>query len=555
MKCVLTFAVIFLTAASAVGQTAPCDLTYGSEEDAENITLQMYSGTIEAAIDALTAAKNTRGVRVGCPEIEITYSPADFDVPALSEITTVWNTAIKPEIESYTIDCPRIGRYENNLGLGAYYAKQADYFDNLPSLAAIGNMMEAQQFTSNNYSGPINTENLGVFGYIHVAILNPCYPGGVVGSSVDAVCDAIPEYCVNYDLGLYAGKDFLIGDQNADYDFYDGGIAYDHGWVGVTMIEAAIAQSDITLKAKYKSAAIAAAQWATNEKTVRNHNYTAKLIWLLAELYAWSGQEEYKTALNYRLEKNLIPGVLMDLDEDGEVDGMSPTILFSELSEIAQRPGRMWDGHNALPWYNAMNAWAMTEAYIAFRDQEDIARATELKPYAIAMLDNLAWEVNNFGVIPNQLGIRDLAYGLLIGIWKIAQYEDEEHSEWESAAWALWNSGYFNEISTHSVCVGLYLNIREENPYKPLHERSDFNAIPSFQNTTLIHLYPNPSSGIFQIESAEKIDKIEIFSLNGQLILATNENTDFIDLREHHGVFVVRVQTSQVARSFKVQVQ
>jgi hypothetical protein len=533
---------LFFMSGATIAQTAPCGLTYGSDIDVENITLQMYDGSIADAVAAINDGKNTRGTSVGCPEIEITYSTGDFTVPSLTEIVTVWNAEIRPDIESYTIDCPRIGRYENNLALGAYYAKNAGYYDNLSSLAAINEMMEAQQFTASNFSGTITSENEGVFGYIHVDLLNPCYPGGVVGASVDAVCDAIPEFCVDYDLGIYAGENFLIADQYPDYDFYDGGIAYDHGWNGISMIEAAIQQTDPALKTKFKQTAILASQWAMNEPPVRNHNYTAKLIWLLAELYAWSGEEVYKTELNYRLNKNLIPGILMDLDANGEVDDMTPTVLFSDLSQIAQRPGRMWDGHNALPWYNAMNAWAMTEAYVAFRDQGDVARAAELKPYAIAMLDNLAWEVNNLGVIPDQLGVRDLAYGLLIGIWKVSQFEAEAHPEWKSAAWALWNSGYFNELSTHSVCVGLYLNIRTETTYQPLAEREPHASIQTEDKVNQTLIYPNPSNGDFSIKYDGEFDIAQVTDMQGKVIFTKNNPSQYFTLSAPAGTYILELK-------------
>lgn len=394
-------------------------------------------------------------------------------------------------------------------------------------------MMEAQQFGPSNYTGIIPDNQVGAFGYVHVDMFDECYPGGVVGESVELVCDAIPEFCITYNSGLFNGETFLIADQHPDYDFYDGGIAFDQGWVGVALIEGAIQQENLITKERFKNAATLAANWAVNEPPVRNHNYTAKLIWLLAEMYAWSGDETYKTALNHKLDKNLIPGILMDLDENGAVDGMEPDILFTDLSPIAQRPGRMWDGHNALPWYNAMNTWAMVEAYVAFRDRGETERATELKPYAIAMLDNLAWEVNHLGIIPDQLGVRALTYGLLTAIWKISQYEGETHPTWESAVWGLWNSGYFNELSTHSVCVGLYLLIKTETAYTPLAEREDFASLHNQEANNTIHIYPNPGQGLVHIElnnNTQNISKIQLINLQGQVIFEKELLSNIVDM-------------------------
>ena len=182
---------------------------------------------------------------------------------------------------------------------------------------------------------------------------------------------------------------------------------------------------------------------------------------------------------------------MWDENLDGFVDGTSPTIAFTSLTNIAQTPGRMWDGHNAISWYHAMNTWALTEAYVAFRDRGDLARANELKPYLLAMLDNLSKEIIDLGVVtPDALGVRDITYALLIGIWKVALYENESHENWEKAAWAMWNSGYFESYSTHSVCVGLFLCVLSETPYVPLNER-ELRTL-STEDQKQIEIYPNP---------------------------------------------------------------
>lgn len=495
----------------------PCGNDYGSPTDETNIVLQMRFGSTVDAVNAINQAKNTRGYALGCPQEELTYSVGDYSEPSIAEIANVWNTIHKPQIESFSIDCPRIGRYENNAALGAYYANLAGYSTNLNVLRDIGDLMEAQQYSSSNVS-VIDPQHEGAYGYIHVGVLNPCYPGGVVGSSVNAVCAGIPTLCKNYDLGLFAGEEFLVGDQSEPDDFYDGGIAYDHGWVGIHMIESVIQQTDAVVKGKFKNSLTLAANWAISEKEVKNHNYTAKLVWLLAQMYGWTGETQYADELNHKLNKNLLPGVLMD--SMGFVKGTTPAILFEDLATIAKNPGRMWDGHNALPWYTAMNAWALTDAYVAFRDQGDLSRAAELKPYVLVMLDNLSWEINNLGVIPDQLGIRDLTYALLNGIWKVAHYEGESHEDWETAAWALWNAEYFNTYNTHSVCVGLYLLVLSDTPYMPLAERADFNNITTYTLSNSLVVYPNPSTTAVEIlfDNFEETEyDIVIYNIKGSL--------------------------------------
>lgn len=104
----------------------------------------------------------------------------------------------------------------------------------------------------------------------------------------------------------------------------------------------------------------------------------------------------YRDALLDRLERNLKPGVLMDRNADGLVDGMAHQ-PFAELNPVARLPGRMWDGHNSIVWYQASTRWAMTEAYCAFRDRGDTDEAADLRALAIAMLDNMAWELTQLG--------------------------------------------------------------------------------------------------------------------------------------------------------------
>jgi hypothetical protein len=208
-----------------------------------------------------------------------------------------------------------------------------------------------------------------------------------------------------------------------------------------------------------------------HQPMVANHNYTSKIVWLLAYLYNWTGREDFKHALVERLNKNLKPGVLMDLDEDGMVDGMDG-VAFADLHPISQEPGRNYDGHNALPWYHSMNAWAAVEAYVAFRDRGDTELADDIRPYAMAMLNNLAHELVHLGVPADSgPGTRDVPFSLLLGLWKISQYENDEQPLWEEAAWAVWNGGVFADPGARGLNIGLYFLVLQETPYVPLKER------------------------------------------------------------------------------------
>ncbi|MEL6358277.1 MAG: hypothetical protein AAFQ37_15270, partial [Bacteroidota bacterium] len=310
-----------------------------------------------------------------------------------------------------------------------YWAQRAGYYNNLPKLKEIADMLTETQYTAANAPLPLVTHP-GLYAYYYAGNNGgPCSLNGVPGSATAMLCQAVPELCVTYNNGQFAGRLFGVNDHQIQDDQIIGdigGAGFDQGWAGVFMLESALQQPDPTDREKYLASALLAGEWAMQHPLVTNHNYTAKLIWLLAQLYAVTGREDFKNSLVEKLESNLLPGVLMDIDEDGFVDGMAPPVAFADLHPIAQIPGRTWDGHNALPWYHSMNAWAMLEAYVAFRDRGNAELAVRYKPYAIAMLDNLAHEFLQIGLPqPDGPGNRDIPLSLLLGTWKLAHYEEE----------------------------------------------------------------------------------------------------------------------------------
>lgn len=207
MKWKITLLVISLTLNGYSQVTPPCGLDYGTSADESNIISQMRYGTITDAVNAINQGKNSRGNALGCPQVSYSYAPANTTEPLLSDIVTVWNSAHVSAISSYNVTCPRIGRYESNSALGAYYAILAGYYSDTSKLAEIADMMYDQQYASWNTNTP-NPRNEGVYGYINVPNTDPCYPGGVVGSSVSTVCSTLPTYCVAYTGGQFAGENF-----------------------------------------------------------------------------------------------------------------------------------------------------------------------------------------------------------------------------------------------------------------------------------------------------------------------------------------------------------
>jgi len=461
-----TFSLLILLAACIPAHAQCGGDSYGSSASRQAIQQAMLSGSSQDVLNAINTAKEIRGNKVGCPETAYGYSAPSFVVPSLADIADVWENVHAPGLVGYTIGCPEVGRIWASRALGGYYARSAGYPADLGALGQIARMVEAQQYTAQHAPPPL-VATPGSFGFVHVPSNTPCHLGGGVGSTVDLVCNALPELCVNYTGGLFSGQKFLVADTKPEVGWIDGGIAYDQGWSGVLMLETARSHTNTALRQLCLNAVRLAGQWSEAEPSVSNHNYTAKLIWLLAQLYDWTAEPVWRTALLDKLHRNLLPGVLMDLDQNGMVDGMTNQPFSTLTSAVARRPGRMWDGHNAAPVYHAMNSWALIEAYVALRDRGAAAEAAAVKPYAVAMLDNLAWEVNNLGV-GTGLGLSQSPYAFLLGLWKIAAYENETHPEWEKAAWALWNTGGVNSFGDNSVNAGLYLLYKSGTTYAPL---------------------------------------------------------------------------------------
>lgn len=457
------------------GQQGPCDAVWGARDSKRLIQDAMRSGTASDVAAAIDKAKAARGTKVGCPQADVPYAPLNFKVPSLSELQANWRNIHAPHLEKINTDCPLIGRVAAVPGLGAVYARRAGENVNMAKVNQIAKMFMDHQYGSQVTSAPLIGPP-GMFAYLYQSDTPACVQqGGVVGDSLAQFCsDASPtrKYCVRFDKGTFAGSTFLVQDIFPEANLYDGGGAYDHGKAGVFLWEVAALEADPQRRASLVASAKAAAQWAMAEVPVANHNYTAKLVWHLARGYGLTGDASYRAAFLDKIERNLKPGILWDENKDGFVDGMS-NVKFSQLHKTAQLPGRYWDGHNALPWYHAMNAWALLEGYVALRDAglagnaDDANEAKKLRPYVIAMLDNLSWEITNLGGAAYELGMRPVVYALALGVWKLAQFEGEGHPSWEKAIWGVWNTGVFNKGGHMTGDAGLLLLLSKGVKYAP----------------------------------------------------------------------------------------
>ncbi|MDH5598849.1 MAG: T9SS type A sorting domain-containing protein, partial [Cyclobacteriaceae bacterium] len=153
------------------------------------------------------------------------------------------------------------------------------------------------------------------------------------------------------------------------------------------------------------------------------------------------------------------------------------------------------------------------------------------------------------GVIAQDvLGVRDITYALLIGIWKVSQYENETHIKWEQAAWALWNSGFFNHYSTHSVCVGLYLIVKNATPFQPLHLREDFilSSDNPVKNEQTFEIYPNLTSDKLILNISDDNHKLKYYvisDIQGRIVSEGNlyASTEINISGLNKGLYLIRV--------------
>ncbi len=476
-----------VTPVSYTPPTAPCVAAsnYGTpaeqaalDQDAE---LPISSANQATYVAAVQAGMNSRGNTAGCPGTAYTYEAAAASAPTYAQALNNWTGTHVPGILAYSTACPDLGRTGAAYALAGYYANLSGY--TLPTstqqqlttkLSAIDDMLAGEQFASGTVSGTIL--NPGSFGYLNASSSNSCFfttlAGSVtLGSNINAFCTGLPNSCVTYMAGPFKGLNFEVQDLGDLSLVPDGSMGFDHGFDGVALMEATIQQAN----SPYENNLALAGQWAISEPAVRDVNYTSKLVWLLAELYDRTGTTAYSTAMMNKLNRGLLVNALMpDPANPANVYGMSPAMPFAALAAVAQTPGRMFDGHNALPDYSAINTWSLVEAYVALRDQGDTANAAMVRPYALAAMNNLAYEINSFGV--PSLGKSQIPMALLLGLWKVSAYEGFQGggsgpTNWESAAWRCWNNGTASSFGPETLNAALYLVYLSGKPYVPLKSR------------------------------------------------------------------------------------
>jgi len=544
---------------------------YGGVSVRAAIEHAMLSGSTESVVHAINKGKALRGNAVGCATQGYKYSTSNTEQPPFAEVFQVWQAVHAPALSTFRARCPSVGREWAAAALGAYYARLVGGKTDTTALIQIAQMTEAQQYKREN-AGDTLVAPEGIFAYPQFFVLDSCYRQDAISDGVNAICKLYPSLCVNYKNGLYAGQKFVVADVKPSLGLFDGGMSYDHAWSATMMIEASLQLPDWGMQEFCRRSALMAGEWAITEPPVRTHHYTAKLVWLLAQLYDLTVDKRYRKAMVEKLDLNLIPGVVMDEDGDGNVDGMVKRPIAYLDAPVARRAGRMWDGLNSLPGYQAINTWAFVEAYCALRDREglkgeDSLYIRKIKRYAVAMLDNLAWEVVRLGP-PMNTGISQIPFALLLGLWKIAAYERQPNALWEEAMAVLWNTGYAKTFGASTPSVGLYMAYRSGKRYLPLYKREPVVAnvknIP--QKIVLEQNTPNPFSDHttirFQIATAGLVT-LKIHDIVGHEVAAILKNewmpagTHYVNCKASDlpsGSYVYRLQVGEAMEYKLMQV-
>lgn len=446
--------IVLLCAALLCAGDPPGQSPWGAADDRKRIAQALLSGSTDASAAAIRVAMASRGAWLGCPEEVVRWRQAEPVEPTQAVVRAAWTAQIAPAMARIPADRPLPARAWGYLALGALAAARAGTLvDDAAWTVLIENAI-GQQYADGTAPWPPR-RTPGLYAYPVVESGDPRFDRTRVGSSTMGsallrVAERHPQLVVVYDAGPWSGCRFIIADVDPP-QMLDGGAAYDHGIAGVAVLSWAMRQPDGDRRRRWLESARLACVWARAEPAVVNANYTAKLIWLLAEAYAVDGVAADRDAMLDKLAMVVLPGVLMDADGDGVVDGV-PGVRFADLWQGARTPGRMWDAHNAKPVYHAMVTQSVAAAWRVLNQRGDAAAAARIRPYARAMLDNLSAEINLYGVPDSGRGL--IPWALTEGLDAFGR---DASPAWREALHRLWGAGVFAEPGEATPALGRLL--------------------------------------------------------------------------------------------------
>jgi len=501
----------------AQGTVAYCAIPLDSLVIDTLIQTAMLHGTPQDVANAIDTGKTYIDTAIGCGQESYNYFPADYSKPSQIQVISDWYNYQESKIDSVISYCPGAGRYQASVALGGYYARLAHFYVGLDTLNVVAQNFLQTQYDANNAPTPLKFAP-GVYGYLNLPITDSCHIITTADNDIiNHYLDPTP-YQVAYDNGAYANDSFYVCDYDTSTFWYWGGLAYDQAWITTMMIQAATQQQNSTYKTEYTNSAIESGSWTMQEPPEIISEITSCDIWTLAQLYDWTGNKLYYNNMTDKLNRGLLPSILTDFNKTGYVDGMNNK-PFSSLTNLAQHPGRLWDPPDAVVWNTAVCANGLVEAYVAARDNGDDSEAQALKPYVNVVMNNICWQVNNYGTFTLSVLYRDIDYAVINAIWKIEEYENDPHPAWDSTAWALYNGGIAKFYGLPLVDVSLYLLALDSVPYKPLSTEGIPPVLPS--NISRASVYPNPSDGNSTLNfvlSTQGTVSIKITDITGRVV-------------------------------------
>ena len=68
-----------------------------------------------------------------------------------------------------------------------------------------------------------------------------------------------------------------------------------------------------------------------------------------------------------------------------------------------------------------------------------------------------------------------------------------------------------------------------------------------------LNVYPNPSNGIFHLDTRSSVQEVRIFDYTGKLVKTINDDPSHIDMTGHvAGIYFITVQTEETTYSSKI---
>ncbi len=145
-------------------------------------------------------------------------------------------------------------------------------------------------------------------------------------------------------------------------------------------------------------------------------------------------------------------------------------------------------------------------------------------------------------------------FGLEVG--QVFIYQKQENGQWQEIQNLMPEDdiledfyGWSIDLHEGNLIVGSTRDDFDENGENEIQDAGSayiFNnpnlSIVETDNFSSVKIYPNPVGNILNIQSYEKINSIEIFSLTGQLLLTTQKNSFDVSFLTG-GIYVIKIQT------------